>query len=698
MADHLYQPSDIRNIALVGHGFSGKTSLGEAMLFNTGATSRLGSTTAGNGTLDFEPEEQKRGGSIATSLAWVEHDGKKINILDTPGDGNFIFDAFTAMRGADTAVIVVSCPDGVEVQTERVYHEAVNLGIPRVMVINKMDRERADYRAVLDEIKETFGVDPVPLQVPIGTGDDFTGVVSLLQRKALYYKTDGSGSYEKTDVPDDMAAEVEAAWEALVETVASTDDELLEKYLETFELTKDEVQGAFHDALKKGEILPVIFTAANKNVGIQALQDLITWAVPNPLERGSIAAVDADGNEHDVVVSTEGPYISQIIHTFVDEHSGKQSIFRIFTGTTPSDGQVKNPGRGQAERVGAIQALRGHHRVSVPQGVTGDILAVAKLKDSHTNDSLTAGTDLHMPPTLYPQPMMEYTITPAGKGDETKLKDALDRLLDEDPTLRLGYDDLSHKMVLRGMGQAHLDLSVDKMKRKFKVAVDTELPAVPYRETVRKKVTNVEGKHKKQTGGAGQFGVCYLDVEPMPKNHGFEFSDKIFGGAIPRQYIASVEKGIRARMKDGFLGGYPLVDVRVTLTDGKYHAVDSKDVAYQMAGSKGMKAAVAKAGIKLLEPVYKLEIVVPSDNMGDIMGDVTSRRGRILGMEPKGKKTIIQAVCPLAEMQRYAPDLRSMTGGQGTFTMEFEGYEDLPTNLVKKVVAASPFIKHDEDE
>ena len=698
MADHLYQPADIRNIALVGHGFSGKTSLAEAMLFNTGATSRLGSTIAGTGTLDFEPEEEKRGGSIATSLAWVEHDGKKINILDTPGDGNFIFDAFTAMRGADSAVVVVSCPDGVEVQTERVYHEAVNLGIPRMIVINKMDRERADPAAVLAELKETFGVDPVPLQIPIGRESSFSGVISLLQRKALNYKTDGSGSYEKTDIPAELADEVEAAWEALVETVASTDDDLLEKYLETFELSKDEVQAAFHTALKKGEILPVIFTSASQNIGVHALQELITWAAPNPLERGSVVALDADGNEHDVDVSTDGPFMAQVIHTFMDEFSGKQSIFRIFTGTTPSDGHVHNPGRGQAERVGALQSLRGSGRSSVIQGVTGDILAVAKLKDTHTNDSMVVDTELRLPPTLYPQPMMEYTITPSGKGDESKLKDALDRLIDEDPTLRLGYDELSHKMVLRGMGQAHLDLSVDKMKRKFKVAVETALPAVPYRETVRRRVTHVEGKHKKQTGGAGQFAVCFLDVEPMPKNHGFEFLDKIFGGAIPKQYIPSVEKGIMNRMKDGFLAGYPLVDVRVTLTDGKYHAVDSKDVAYQMAGSKGMKVAVAKAGIKLLEPVYTMEIVVPSDNMGDIMGDITSRRGRILGMEPKGSKTIIQAVVPLGEIQRYAPDLRSMTGGQGTFTMEFEGYEDLPTNLVDKVVAASPFHKDDDED
>jgi elongation factor G len=392
-----FQSADIRNIALVGHGFSGKTSLGEAMLFNSGATTRLGSTTAGTGTLDFEPEEEKRGGSIATSLAWIEHDGKKINILDTPGDGNFIFDAFTAMRGADAAVVVVSCPDGVEVQTERVYNEAEALGLPRVFVINKMDRDRADFRAALEDIKESFGITPVPLQVPIGSEASFEGVVSLLQMKALHYKTDGSGEYTKGDIPDDLQGDVDEAWEFLVETVASTDDELLEKYLETFELSQDEVRTAFHNALKRGEIFPVIYTAAASNVGVHALMDLVTWAVPNPLERGSVTAVDADGEEHDLEVKADGPFVAQVIKTFMDEFSGKQSIFRIFSGTVPGDGQVTNQNNNEPERMGALHALRGHHRDTVDLGVTGDILAVAKLKSTSTNQTLATDTDLLMP-------------------------------------------------------------------------------------------------------------------------------------------------------------------------------------------------------------------------------------------------------------------------------------------------------------
>ena len=699
MANANFSSADIRNVALVGHGSCGKTALAEAILFDTGATSRLGVTVDGTSTLDFEPEEQKRGGSIATSFAWVVHEDKKVNLLDTPGDGNFIFDALTALQGADAAVVVVSAPDGVEVQTERVFNAAMNLGLPRVVVVNKMDRERADADAVLAELGETWGDQKfVPLQVPIGLEADFSGVVSLLQRKALNYGGDGSGKFEKTDVPADLSDEVEAAWEALVENVAETDEELLEQYLETFELSQEQVRDALRTAVASGELVPVLFTAAAPNIGAQAVLDIITWAFPSPVERPAFSGVDGTGDPTEIDASASGPFIAQVIHTFMDEFSGKQSIMRVLSGNAPSDGGVDNLRSGQHERLGAMYSLRGTDRTPVDTAVTGDIVAVAKLKDTSTNDTLAAGTDVSAAPAVYPPPMFSYAIHVSGKGDEDKLKGAIERLIDEDPTLSLSYDELSHKMVLQGMGQQHLDMSIAKMARKFKVAVETDLPAVPYKETIKRKVTNIEGKHKKQTGGAGQFGVAYIDVEPLAKGGSFEFVDKIFGGSIPKQLIPSVEKGVRARMNNGFLAGYPIVDLRVTLTDGKYHPVDSKDVAFQMAGSKGLKAAFEKGGTKLLEPVYKLSVIVPTDAMGDIMGDITSRRGRIQGMNPTGKKTTIEAIVPLAEIQRYAPDLRAMTGGQGTFTMEFEGYEDLPGNLYDKVVAASPFRKDDDED
>ena len=688
-----YAPSNIRNIALCGHGGSGKTSIAEGLLFNAGANSRLGEAGAVTSTFDFEPEEHARAGSISSAFGWFEHEGHKINVIDTPGDGNFIFDAFTSMRGADTAVIVVSAVDGVEVQTERVFNHARDLGMPCIAVISKMDKERADWEGALRDIEESFGVKPVPLQVPIGQEESFAGVISLFQRKALNYSTDGSGKYDKADVPADLAEVVDTAWEMVVECVAETDDDLLMEYLDSLELSEEQVRAGFRAALKRGDILPVLFVAGPANVGLHAIGDLLVWATPSPLERGPVAALQGD-DEVELVPAADGPFYAQVIRTFQDEFSGKVSIFRVFSGTLPADGQVVNTSRGNNERVGTTYALRGTSRDQVDV-VTGDIVSVAKLKGARTNDTLASGGTAAIIPQAYPAPMMEYTLAVSSKGDEDKLKQALDRLIEEDPTLTSGYDDLSHKIVLKGMGQQHLDMSAAKMKRKFKVGVNVDLPAVPYRETLRKPVQNVEGKHKKQTGGAGQFGVCYLDVAPNPD--GFEFVDKIFGGSIPKQYIPSVEKGVIARMEKGHVAGYPIVNIRVTLTDGKYHAVDSKDVAYQMAGSKGLQAALDKGGVKLLEPVYNLNIVVPTESMGDIMGDVTSRRGRVMGMEPKGKNTIIQASAPLAEIQRYAPDLRSMTGGKGTFTMEFSGYEEVPSNLQPKIIADSPFRK-DADE
>ncbi len=695
MATKSFAPSDLRNVALVGHGGCGKTSLADALLYVGGAVNRHGRVDDETSVLDFEPEEHKRRGSIGTSLAWLEHDGHKINLLDTPGDQNFIFDSFNAMRGADAVVVVVSAPDGVEVQTERVFSEAANLGLPRAIFINKMDRDRANPEECLKDIEETLGVKPVPLQVPIGREQGFRGVVSLFRKRAFLFE---NGDSTEADIPADLADEVDSAWENLVETVASTDDELLEQYLETFELSDEEVRTAFQAALKKGEIVPVIYGAAPSLVGAGALLELITWAFPSPVDRPAVPG-RRDDETVEVPCTEDGPFVARVIRTHVDEFSGKTSIFRIIRGTVPGDNVVLNANKGKTERLGSLFALRGKERMPVEQVITGDILAVAKLKETHTGDTLT---DPKEPVVLdgvhYPPPMMSYVVKPAGKGDEDKIKIGLERLLEEDPTLSVTFEDLTHQMVLNGMGQAHLDMAIERMKRKYKVHVTTELPPVPYRETLRKRVDHVEGKHKKQTGGAGQFGVCYINVIPLPRNQGFEFVDMIVGGAIPRQFIPSVEKGIVNRMKSGFLAGYPIVDIRIELVDGKYHPVDSKDVAFQLAGSKGLKAAFEKGGTVLLEPVMEMEIVVPTDVMGDVMGDITSRRGRVQGMEPRGKNTVIKAMCPLAEVQRYAPDLRGMTGGKGSFTMVLAGYEELPPNLVDKVVAASPFKKDDDED
>ncbi len=687
----------IRNIALVGHGGSGKTSLAEALMFLSGATSRLGSVAAETSTLDFEPEEQKRKGSIATALTWVEHDDHKINVLDTPGDANFIFDALCALRGADAAVIVVSAPDGVEVQTERVWRAATAQGLPKAVFINKMDRERADPVAAIAQVREAFGVRPVPLQVPIGAEGEFRGVVSLFQRKALIYDDDGSGRYEKVDIPPAMIDEVDAAWEVLVESVAETDEELLEIYLETFELSQEQVRAGFHKALKNGQILPILFGAAPRCIGGAALLDLTTWAFPAPSERPALAATKGDRLVE--LAPGEGGFLAQCIHTTMDEFSGKTSILRVFRDGLPSDNLVRHAGSGETERLGALFTLRGKERTQLDQAVAGDIVCVAKLKHTHTGDTLTdPASDLSLDRVAFPPPMMSYVITPASKGDADKLRTGLDRILEEDPTLSVTSDEMTHQLVLNGMGQAQLDMAIARMQRKYKVRVTTALPPVPYRETLKAPVDGVEGKHKKQTGGAGQFGVALMNVRPLPRNGGFEFVDKIKGGAIPNQFIPSVEKGIRQRMQRGFVAGYPVVDIAVELVDGKYHPVDSKDVAFQMAGSKGLKAAFEKVGGRLLEPVMAMEIVVPSANMGDVMGDITSRRGRVTGMDTRGRNTVITAAVPLAEVQRYAPELKGLTGGKGGFTMQLEGYEEVPAHHVAAVIAASPFSHPDEDE
>ncbi|MBQ9817891.1 MAG: elongation factor G [Proteobacteria bacterium] len=698
MAKTLFDSSDIRNIALVGHGASGKTTLGEAILLKTGVTTRFGSTVAGTSTFDFEPEEVKRGGSNATAFAWCEYAGKKVNIIDTPGDGNFIYDSFTAMRGADLAVIVISAPDSVEVQTERAFHEACELGLAKMIVINKMDKERANPAQCLADIKEELEITPVQLHIPMGAAENFKGIVSVLDNKA--YVFDGnSGKFKAQDIPAEYADAVQEAWEAIMEAVAETDDDLMMEYLDTMELSHEQCINAMPAAIQSGKLVPVLYTSALNLVGIEQFLDMVTKYGPNPSQRSEVAIIRGDKEEM-LKGTADGPFAALVIRSFIDEFSGKQNIFRILSGKVPADNNATNVRTGDVERLGTLYALRGNNRDAIEQGVFGDIIAVAKLKDTKTNDTLAANADFKFKAIEYPAPMMSFNIVCKNKGEEDKLGVAVDKLIDEDPTLSKGYDDLGRALTLKGMGQQHLEMAIDKMKRKFKLEVTSSLPLVAYRETLKKRVQNIEGKHKKQSGGAGQFGVCYINASPLNRGEGFKFVDMIVGGAIPRQFIPAVEKGIVMRMESGPLAGYPVTDLQVELIDGKYHPVDSKEVAFQMAGRKAILACLAQGGVKLLEPVYKMDITIPTESVGDIMGDINSRRGRVLGMDPEHKKTVIHAICPLAEIQRYAPDLRAMTSGQGIFTMEFEGYEDVPANLEAKIVKESPFggAKEEDDE
>ena len=692
-----YASQNIRNVVLVGHGSCGKTSLAEAMLFLTGTNSRLGKVLEKTSTMDFEPEEQKRAGSIASSLACCDHEDHKLNILDTPGDQNFIYDSFNAMRGADAAIIVVSAPDGIEVQTERVYREAKRLGLPVVFFINKMDRDRANADRCLKDIQENLGLRPVPLQVPIGEESDFSGVVSLFRRQALMYSKDGDGKYEKTTIPEDLEDEVEASWENLIESVAETDDDLLEEYFENLELSEEQVKKGFRAALKKGQIVPVLYGSATTCVGVAALLELTVWAFPSPLEREEFTMLDGE-EMVSLTPSETGDLHGQVIHTIMDDLSGKISLMRIFSGTPPSDSVAYNSSKGSSERLGTLFSLRGRERVSLAKVVAGDIVGVAKLKVTSTGDTLVASQSQKQFELVdYPAPMMSFIVRPATKNAASKLKDALDKILDEDPTLSLGIEELTKNIVIHGMGQAHLDMAIARMTRKYKVDITTDLPPVPYRETLRSAVRGVEGKHKKQTGGAGQFGVCFIHAKPAERGSGLTFLNNIVGGSIPKTLIPSVEKGILSRMNSGFLAGYPIVDIEIDLYDGKYHPVDSKDIAYQMAGSKALKIAFEKGGTMILEPIYEMEIIIPEENMGDIMGDINSRRGRVMGSEIRGRNAVVQAMCPLAEIRRYAPDLRRMSSGKGLFTMKFADYEPLPHNLVNAVVSSSPFRKEDAD-
>lgn len=683
-----YESKNIRNVALIGHGGSGKTSLGEAVLFDAGTTNRLGSVLEQNSNFDFEPEEIKRGGSITTTMAAVEWKGRKVTLLDTPGDNNFFFDARSSLHVADVAAVVISAVDGVQVMTEKMWETAETLGIPRLVIISKMDRERANFQGTLDSAKELLSKRIAPVIIPIGVEASFKGVVNVLKQKAYMNTGDGGKDLQETDVPADMAAEVQAAREALIEIVAESDDVLMEKYLETMELSDEEVASALPKAIAQGLLVPAVCASATKNVGIQALLDLVCELYPSPLDRAPLKAKAGDA---DILVepNPDGPFVATVFKTIQDKFTGSLSMVRIWSGSLSADSGFYNTVKSEKERVGQILLPMGKKQEAVPAVTTGDIIAVAKLKSTKTGDTLSeekSRTVIEPLPALFP--IISYALRARDKNDEDKLGQALNRVSEEDPTLQITRDAESKETQISGMGQIHIETTVEKIRRKFDLEIELLPPKIPYRETIRRKVENIEGKHKKQSGGRGQFGVAYMHVEPLPRGGGFEYVDAIVGGSIPRQWIPSVEKGIVARMGRGVIAGYPLVDVRVTIYDGKYHDVDSSDMAFQMAGSKGFKVAVEKADAYLLEPIWNLEVTVPDEYMGDVMGDISSRRGRVQGMDAKGRNQIIRAQVPMAELLQYGPVLDSITGGRGSFIVGFSHYDEVPREQAEKVIAA----------
>jgi elongation factor G len=691
-----YASTDIRNVGFLSHSGAGTTQLADAFLFNAGVTSRLCKPDEENSTFDFEPEEIKRRSSIATGVGYVEWKKRKINILDTPGDFNFINDAILTTLAMDAAVMVVSAVDGVEVGTEKTWAVLTEENLPRAIFINKLDRERASFERTLADIRENLTHGVTPLQLPIGAEDKFKGVVDLISGKAWLFAND-SGEATVAEVPADMKDAVEKARVGLVEGVAESDEALMEKYFSEGTLTDEELLAGLAKGVKAGSFIPVFCGSALKNIGVRQFMDFIADVFPNPLERPAIHGMNPATQEPaELLPSADGPFLGFVFRTMVDPYAGKMTVIRIYRGEMAADGSFHNANLDASERYGTLNVLQGKKLDGQNGASAGDIITVVKLKDTKLGHTL--GTEKE-PFTLKLPEMMpaiiSFVIKPKTQVDEEKIGPALQKILDEDLTLALTRDEESKQFLISGLGQVHVETAIERMRRKFNVDASLDMPKVPYRETIKKKVTNVEGKHKKQSGGRGQFGVCYIDMEPLPKNSGFEFVDNIVGGSIPRNFIPSVEKGIRAAMTRGVLAGFPMVDFRVRLFDGKYHPVDSSDAAFQRAGSKGYKAACQQAEPTILEPVMEMEITIPKECLGDVMGDINSRRGRIGGVDEKGKNNVVRASIPLVEVLRYAPDLKSMTSGRGSFIMKLSHYDEVPAQMRDKIIAD---VGHKEEE
>jgi elongation factor G len=686
-----HDPTKIRSFALIGHGGAGKTQLADALARTTGKNTRLGTASDGSSLFDIEDEELKRGGSITSHLLSTEHGGFRYHIIDTPGDGNFVHDARACLQAVDAGVLVVSAVDGVEVNTDRTSRWAAELDLPRAVFVNKMDRERADYSAVLTDIKDILGLEPVLMQLPIGTEDGFRGVVNLMSGNAFQYDGDG-GVGTRIDVPEDMVDAVETALEELMESVSMADDDLVERYLDEGTLTEDEVRAGLRKGIEDGTLVPVLLGSASRNIGTDLLLEL-AQVFPDATTRDPWISTDDTEIAHD----PDGLAAALCFKTVIDPFAGKISLFRVLRGTVTTEGTWTNARKGGHERFGTLINLVGKKQSPVESATVGEIFGVAKLRDTRTGDTLYAGkNEVSVEALKPPPPMISYTVTPATRGEEDKLKTALGRILSEDPGLRQSLDPVTSEVVIGGMGANHINLSLARMARKYGVKVNLGTPTIPYRETITGKA-DVRYRHKKQTGGSGQFGEVSIRVEPNTRDAGYEFIDGIVGGAIPKSLIPSVDKGIRSQLDAGVLAGFQIVDLKVTLYDGKTHPVDSKDIAFQIAGRQAIKAAFMQCHPVLLEPIYELEIVVPEDHVGDIMGDMNGRRGRIQTMESRGRNSLVMVLVPLAEIMNYAPDLNSMTGGQGSYTMRLKTYEPVPSHLQDKVVAEIKRTQEDDD-
>ena len=680
---------NLRNVALIAHVGSGKTSLAEAMLFSGKATTRLCRVDDGSSNMDFEPEEIKRKITISTAIHHCDWKKQIINIIDTPGDDNFLSDTRSALQAADGLVVVIDATAGVKVGTEKVWAFADEQDLPRMIFVNKMDRERANFSGVVEEVAKTFQVKATPVLLPIGAEDKFQGLVDLIKMKGYLYSKDGSGKFEEGPVPADMEGTAREWREKMIENIVEANDALMEKYLEGQELTPQEVEETFVTAVKSGVLVPVLCGAATLNLGVPHLMNFIVQAMPSPIERTPLQATKP-GSDEAVrrEPSPDAPFSALVFKTVADPFAGKLSMLRVCSGSFSTDSSLYNPNRGVKERFGQIFLLEGKKQQPTEKAIAGDIVAIPKLKDTGTGDTLCLENDPIVYKAVEPLPaVISYAVEAKVKGSEDKVFTSLARLLEEDPTLKLDRDQASSEIILSGVGQIHLEATCEKLNRKFGVEVNMKPMKVPYLETIKKSVQGVVYRHKKQTGGRGQFAEVHFDVSPMDRGAGYEFENALVGMNVPRNFVPAVEKGINESLRTGVLAGYPMVDLKVRFYDGKSHEVDSSEMAFKIAASMCLKKAVQDANPVLLEPIMKLEITVPEEAMGDVMGDLNSRRGRVQGMDSMGKYQVIKATAPMSEVLQYALDLNALTAGRGTFRMEESHYEEVPAHLAEKVKA-----------
>ncbi len=681
----------LRDTALLAHVGSGKTSLAEAMLLNGKSTNRLGKVDDGSSNMDYEPEEIKRKTTISTSFHHCEWKKNIINIIDTPGDDNFLSDAKAALQAADGAVIVVDATAGVKIGTEKVWQFVDEKNVPRIIFINKMDKERADFYKVLEDINSAFEIKTTPIFLPIGAEDKFVGVVDMIKMKAYTVSKDGSGKSEATDIPSDMADTIEEQREAMIENIVEADDELMEKYLEGETLDPKDIEKTLYEGIKSGAIIPVVCGSSTLNMGVTQLMDVIVNGFPNPSERAPMEGRKPRSEDTITRKAAEDePFSALVFKTLADPFAGKLSILKIVSGSVDADSTVYNATKDTKEKFGQLFLLEGKKQQAVEKAFAGDIIALAKLKDTMTGDTLCTDKDPIIYKAIDPlPPVISYAVEAKNKGTEDKIFSSLSRLLEEDPTLRLDRDQTTADIILSGTGQIHLETTCEKLNRKFGVEVNLKPIKVPYRETIKKTAKGVIYRHKKQSGGRGQFAEVHFDLFPKERGEGFEFDEALVGMNVPRNFVPAVEKGLHEALVSGVLAGYPVVDIRVRFYDGKSHDVDSSEMAFKIAASMCFKKGVQEATPILLEPIMKMEIMVPEENMGDVMGDLNSRRGRVLGMDSEGKYQVIKAQAPMSEILKYALDLNAITAGRGSFKVEQSHYEEVPANLTEKIIAES---------